>query len=183
MTAAAVNTALEIANWFFKRAEKDNIYLQDDKLQHLMFLAQVHFALAHQNNYLFPGLFAAGPDGYVDPNLQITLSFGRPLMANPKFSDKINAFLELIWNKYSPLDSADLSDLILNTTAHRENYKHGEYNLIPLHELAAQFKTRFNTARGKAAARPHKVMISQNGPVVVSRWQPRKINSENIKEI
>ncbi len=183
MTAAAVNTALEIANWFFKRAEKDNGYLQDDKLQHLMFLAQVHFALTHQNNYLFPGHFAAGPDGYFDPNLQMTLSFGRPLMASPKFSDKINTFLELVWNKYAALDSADLSALILNATPHREHYKHGENNLVPLPELAAQFKTRFKTAQGKAAARPHKVMISQNGPVVVSRWQPRKINSENIKEI
>lgn len=183
MTAAAVNTALEVANWFFKRAEQNGNYLQDDKLHHLMFLAQVHYALSNQNHYLFPALFAAGPDGYFDPNLQITLSFGRPLMPSPKFNDKVNSFLEIIWNKYFPLDSADLSELIQNATSYRENYKHGENNLVPMAELAAQFKNQFKTARGKAASRPKKVMISQNGPVVVSQWLPRKINSENAKEI
>ena len=46
MTIPATDTAIDIAYWFFNRAEKDGIYLETEKMQHLLFLAQIHFAMA-----------------------------------------------------------------------------------------------------------------------------------------
>ena len=39
MSVPAVNSALDVANWFFKQAEREEIYLENEKVQHLLFLA------------------------------------------------------------------------------------------------------------------------------------------------
>lgn len=185
MTVPAVDTALDVANWFFKRAEKDGGYLDDDKLHHLMFLAAVHFTVTNHGSYLYPALFAAVEEGFVEPNLRKTLSFGRPLMAAPAFQPPINSFLELIWKKYSPLNPADLTEFIKNSAGYREYFQSGHTNLVELDELGRRFKQQLkggaspSTTTTVSGTGRSKVLISQNGPVVVSDWQPRKLNTQN----
>ena len=53
MTIPATDTAIDIAYWFFNRAEKDGIYLETEKMQHLLFLAQIHFAMAYNMQIAF----------------------------------------------------------------------------------------------------------------------------------
>ena len=66
MTIPATDTAIDIAYWFFNRAEKDGIYLETEKMQHLLFLAQIHFAMAYNMQILVPRrFFRTQPEAYV----------------------------------------------------------------------------------------------------------------------
>lgn len=125
MSVPAVNSALDVANWFFKQAEREEIYLENEKVQHLLFLAQVHYALLNNKDYLSPSLFICDDNGFTEPNLAKTLSFGRPLMNRPDFPTQLNSFLTLIWKKYSPLSIRDLSSFIKNSPTYLDNYRMG----------------------------------------------------------
>lgn len=184
MSLPAINSSLEAANWFFRRADQEDRCLENDKLQHLLFLAQVHFALNNNMNYLIPGLFVCDDRGFSEPNLSRILTFGMPLMEAPAFSGNINSFLELIWKKYFPMSGSELSEFIKNSDSYADNYQPGKKNIVPLEEMAQKFKTSLNprsfSRAGSSGKR--KILISQNGPVMVSQWQPRKIGSTNLKE-
>ncbi len=184
MSLPAINSSLEAANWFFRRADREDRYLENDKLQHLLFLAQVHFALNNNMEYLIPGLFVCDDRGFSEPNLARILTCGMPLMETPAFSDNINSFLELIWKKYFPMSITELSEFIKNSDSYADNYRAGKKNIVPLEEMAQKFKTSLNprsfSQAGSSGKR--KILISQNGPVMVSQWQPRKIGSTNTKE-
>ena len=184
MSVPAVNSALDVANWFFKQAEREEIYLENEKVQHLLFLAQVHYALLNNKDYLSPSLFICDDNGFTEPNLAKTLSFGRPLMNRPDFPTQLNSFLTLIWKKYSPLSIRDLSSFIKNSPTYLDNYRMGQKNIVDVTSDSAQFKNHLTPAKfSQAEDGPlKKVLISQNGPVVVSKWQPRKLNSQNPKE-
>ncbi len=184
MSAPAVNSIIEVADWFFKRAEQDNVYLENDKLQHLLFLAQVHYALNNNFQYFVPGVFICDERGFSEPNLSRILSFGLPMMPKPEFAEHISSYLEVIWKKYSPMSIRELSEFIKSSDSYTKNYHVGQKNLVPLEDMALQFRTNINlSALQKAADKTSKkILISQNGPVVVSKWQPRKVNTNQSKE-
>ena len=180
MSMPAINSALDAANWFFRRADRDDAFLENDKLHHLLFLAQVRFALNNNMEYLIPNLFVCDERGFSEPTLIQILQHGLPLMEAPKFSDKINSFLELIWQKYSPMSSTELTEFIKNSNSFADNYLTGKRNIVPLEEMAQKFK---NSLSQRSFARAgtttqRKILISQNGPVMVSAWQPRKLDSQ-----
>lgn len=181
MPAPAINSSLDAANWFFRRADRDDFVLENDKLQHLLFLAQVHYALNNNMNYLIPGLFICDERGFSEPNLNRILAHGLPLMPEPAFSGKINNFLELIWQKYFPQSNQKLSEFIKNSDSYVENYRPGQQNIVPLETMAQKFKsslTPLSFSRAGSSGK-RKMLISQNGPVMVSAWQPRKLGSNN----
>ena len=173
MSSYAISSSLEAANWFFCRAEKDNVRLDKTKLLHLIFLAQVHYALKNDMNYLIPAAFIADKNGFIESNLAYILNFGLPLMPAPKFKTEINNFLELIWKKYFPQSNKALADLIKSSASYSENSC-----IIPLEELANSFNSSINPQN----TNKHKILISQNGPVMVSKWQPRKVGPKSAKE-
>ena len=184
MPAPAVNSSLEAANWFFRQAEKECLLLENEKLHHLLSLAQIHFALTHNFDYLMPSLFVCDENGFSDPTLSHALSFGRPLMPLPRLSPEADAFLSLIWKKYASLSIRDLGEFIKNSQSYADNYQPGRKNVVSLYEMASKFKNSLTPENFRQArkAMPKKIMISQNGPVVVSQWQPRKLNADKHKE-
>ena len=121
MTIPATDTAIDIAYWFFNRAEKDGIYLETEKMQHLLFLAQIHFAMAYNMQILVPSLFVCNKDGFFEPNLKRMFAMGRPFMPPVKFPAKIDSFLESIWNKYGKTSLIGLEKLIKSNSAFKEN--------------------------------------------------------------
>lgn len=173
MSSYTIPSSLEAANWFFCRAEKDNVRLDKTKLLHLIFLAQVHYALKNDMCHLFPAVFVTDKNGFIEPNLAQILSFGLPLMSAPKFKAEINNFLELIWKKYFPQSNKALADLVKSSAAYSETPC-----IIPLEELA----NGFNSSINPKSTNKRKILISQNGPVMVSAWQPRKVGPKSAKE-
>lgn len=183
MPIPAVNSAFDVANWFFKKSDSEGLYLETEKLQHLIFLAQIHYSLLHEQEYLVPSLFVCDHTGFVEPTLQKALSFGRPLMEAPDFPAEINEFLSLIWQKYSPMSIKALAEFIKNSAGYADCYQTGRRNIVNIPDIAAEFKSSltasaFNHSKGTS---PKKILISQNGPVVVSKWSPRKLSPKNSK--
>lgn len=183
MTIPATNSALEVANWFFNHAQKNGSLLENEKLHHLLFLAQVHFALNNNQEYLMPSVFVCDDNGFIEPNMDKILDFGMPLMPAPNLSHKVSVFLDLIWKKYGTMSIRELNNLVKNSQCYIDNYISGYKNLVLLTEMADKFKkSLLGPGRSKPIANlPKKVLLSQNGPVVVSKWQPRKVNATNLQ--
>lgn len=183
MTVPATNSALEVANWFFNHAQNSGWLLENDKLQHLLFLSQVHFAISNNDEYLMPCLFVCDDNGFNEPNLNKILNFGLPLMPKPNLSHKVSTFLDLIWKKYGQMSIRELNTLIKGSQCYIDSYISGYKNVISLSEMSDKFKSSLLiTGKSKTlASAQKKVLLSQNGPVVVSKWQPRKVNTANLQ--
>ena len=54
MVTSATQSAIEVAYWFFEQADDDGIYIEDEKLQHLLVLSQVHYAVSYNMEMLMP---------------------------------------------------------------------------------------------------------------------------------
>ena len=93
MTIPATDTAIDVAYWFFNRAEKDGLYLETDVMQHLLFLAQVHFAMSYNMQMLTPSLFVCDHTGFYEPNL-IKLKYFLKV-----FGLSMENFLYVAWKK------------------------------------------------------------------------------------
>ena len=96
-----------------------------------------------------------------------------PLMSAPKFKAEITGFLELIWKKYYPQSNASLAKLIKSSASYTE-----VPNIVSLETLAKNFNDSINPQNTNKI----KMLISQNGPVMVSKWQPRKVETTISKE-
>ena len=90
-------------------------------------------------------------------------------MGKPEISDRINEFLELIWQKYANKNTFELISIIKETPAYRQHHKKDEVTLVSLEDMSRNFGSQTQPASAK------KILISQNGPVVVSQWTPRKL--------
>ena len=69
MRPTAVESCFEIACWFLDRALNDGEYLQPQKLQRLMYLAQAYFGVVQNGAKLMPATFIAAPDGPLEPTV------------------------------------------------------------------------------------------------------------------
>jgi len=178
MAVPATDTAIDIAYWFFNRAEEDGLYLETENMQHLLFLAQVHYAMAYNMQMLTPSLFVCDHTGFFEPNLKRMFALGRPFMTPVKMPPKITAFLEEIWKKYGGLPLVRLEKIVKSSQAFKKNCMEGTINTVDFKSVIDSFiesgkKVQQNNA---FSDNRKKVMLSQNGPVVVSKWQPRKID-------
>lgn len=129
MAGSATNSAIEVAYWFISRAEDEGLFLEDEKLHHLLFLAQVHFALANNMELLMPSLFVCGENGFSEPNLAVMFAQGRPYMPPKKLSDKVSDFLGKVWKRYAPLSAKELNLMIKSNPAYQNCYISGAKTL------------------------------------------------------
>lgn len=174
MTVPAADSAIDIAYWFFNHAEDNGWYLENEKVHHLLFLAQAHYALLNKNQYLFPSVFICNNDGFSEPNISKILAQGRPFMPQPKLAAKVTDFLEVIWQKYASQSLRDLTNLVKATPLYADTYKPGLSSIVFHQEMASKFQNK----SAHPVSSKKKILISQNGPVVVSKWQPRKITPD-----
>lgn len=173
MTKPAVSSVLEVANWFLRKAEDSKVYLEADKLHPLIFLAQVHYALKHNMSYLMPSLFVCDNDGFFDYTFKKLFEFGLPLMGKPQIDDKTTDFLELVWKKYVDKNAFELITIEKESPAYQKCHIKDEVSIIALEDMCYNFGHAPVVAKASK-----KILISQNGPVVVSKWQPRKLDND-----
>ncbi len=172
-------SSIEIADWFHKKAERQGLPLSDEKIQHLLFLAQIHHMLK-EGRLLIPSFFICGKSGFYEAGLQSILRFGLPLMPMASFDDNTAAFLELIWKKYSPLSDYELNEFITSLNCWQKNYNSLKETVVDVSKLVDSFAQSIQGSPEdfsfvKSPAHTKKIMLSQNGPVQVSSWHPRKL--------
>ena len=180
MNIPAVKSSIDVAYWFLSRAENDGMFLEDEKLHYLLFLAQVSYA---KNNMqmLMPCLFMCGENGFYEPNIKRIFANGRPFMTSPKINDDLSTFLEIIWNQYKQLSIMQLKNITINSSLFKETYRKGVETVVSWNSLVDK-SCEYGTIRdrGESTSKTSKILFSQNGPVLVSKWTPRKITKDKL---
>ncbi len=177
MNTPQTDSALDVAGWFCQKAKSQGLYLEHERLQHLLFLSQVHYAISNSEAMLMPSIFICGRDGFFEPAIAKMATMGCPDFPEPRFEKKINLFLEAIWKKYASLSLRDLGDLVKTKTSHEEYYVSGKKNAVTLQQMTKGFRVAKHVSEDRPvmAKEGKKILISQNGPVIVSKWTPRKL--------
>ena len=183
MTYPAIESSVDAAYWFFDRAYDAHRELEDNKMQHLLFLSQLIFASAYNREMLVPALFVCDESGFFEPNIKKILAQGRPFMPHSKFNSRINEFLEEIWHKYASKTASELEKIVKDTHVYHENYHKERPTLLDFRMMTESLDRHGNMPHaGETAGGRSKVLLSQNGPVVVSPWQPRKVSQKTLTQ-
>ncbi len=193
MSTTAAPTALDVAVWFRNHAQNNGWLLEAEKLQHLLFLAQIHYILLNNGTLLMPATFVCNNTGFSIPDIAKLNSVGQFPSFSPAIDEKTQVFLEIIWKKYAPMSLRELSTQIKSSPAYTQNFHPGQDSLTDMNASAPLFKSglgkkhplvREEHATLVSPKQPQrKILISQNGPVVVSQWQPRKLSNKETKEM
>lgn len=182
MAYPVVESAVDVAYWFFDKASDDRVALDDYKMQQLLFLSQVLFARTYNQEMMFPSMFVCDKDGFFEPNIKKILAQGRPFMPRAKFGSKVSEFLEEVWKKYAPMSSKEIKMFILNSALYAEFAKSGAKNLVDFKSVIEFLNKHVSFADEYENSGKRKVLLSQNGPVMVSQWKPRKVTKGDINK-
>lgn len=170
---ADVDNAFDIAFWFADTALNENEYLQPQKLQRLMFIAQAYYTVAYNGRKLMPGVFVADEMGPIEPNIYIAFSKGRPEVDAQLFlPHEVESFLDGIWRRFGHHSTERLNKMTMETTAYKQARKRGHRAEIPLDAMRLSF-ARAEKTPGVAQVIKPKILRTQTGkPVTVKAWVP-----------
>lgn len=175
---AAVKSAFDVAFWFLDKALGDGEYLQPQKLQRLMFLAQAYYGALNKGRKLMPAVFVADDMGPLEPSVHAALAKGRPDIDCELFlPDDVETVLKGVWHRLGHHSTDHLTRLAKETPAYREAYGRGARAEIA-HDVLCRSFQRSDTQRPGIAPSPQRVagpkmMVTQAGrPVAVRKWAP-----------
>ncbi len=170
---AEVNNAFDIAFFFADTALAENEYLQPQKLQGLLFLAQAYFAVAFKGRKLMPAVFVADERGPLEPNVYVAFSKGRPEVDADLFLPaEVESFLDAIWRRFGHMSTDKLTTMAKETSAYKKARGRGHRAAIPLDEMQLSFMRAEQTPGVSQVVKP-KLYRTQSGKnVTVQRWTP-----------
>ena len=170
---ADVENAFDIAFWFADTALNENQYLQPQKLQRLLFIAQAYYTVAFNGRKLMPAVFVADEMGPIEPNIYLAFSKGRPeIDARLFLPHDVETFLEGIWRRFGHHSAERLNKMIKETTAYKQAYKNAPRTEIPLDAMRLSF-ARAEKTPGVAQVVKPKILRTQSGKAVtVKAWVP-----------
>lgn len=170
---ADVENAFDVAFWFADTALNENEYLQPQKLQRLMFIAQAYYAVAFNGRKLMPAVFVADEMGPIEPNIYIAFSKGRPEVDARLFlPHEVETFLDGIWRRFGHQSIDRLNQMVKETTAYKQAYKRGSRAEITLDAMHLSFARAEKSPGVEQVVKP-KILRTQSGkPVTVKAWVP-----------
>ncbi|MGF1640227.1 MAG: Panacea domain-containing protein [Rhodospirillales bacterium] len=169
---AALRSAFVAAFWFAARARSKNAYLQPQKLQRLMYLAQCAFAARHGGRRLMPAVFVAEEAGPIEPNVHLALAAGRPdIDIEARIPSEAAAVLDDVWGRYGHCSTEHLTRITCDTAAYRLARRRGDGA-----EIDGDLMRLSSTARDAGTALPParpKVLRTHTGrAVAIAAWTP-----------
>lgn len=112
MGPTAADSGFDVAVWFLDRAIADGEYLQPQKMQRLLFLAQAYYGVARHGEKLMPVTFVAGSDGPFEPTLYRMFERGRPAIETRMLDEHVVHVLDSVWRQFGPHSIDHLNKLI-----------------------------------------------------------------------
>ncbi len=170
---ADVENAFDIAFWFADTALNENEYLQPQKLQRLLFIAQAYYTVAFNGRKLMPAVFIADEMGPIEPNIFAAFSKGRPEVDARLFlPNDVDTFLDGIWRRFGHHSTDRLNKMVKETTAYKQAFNIGNRAEINLDAMRLSF-ARAEQTPGVAQVVKPKVLRTQSGKAVaVKAWIP-----------
>lgn len=170
---ADVENAFDIAFWFADTALNENEYLQPQKLQRLMFIAQAYYTVAFNGRKLMPAVFVADELGPVEPNIYLAFSKGRPEVDARMFlPHDVETFLDGIWRRFGHHSTERLNNMVKETSAYKQAYKRGPRAEILLDEMRLSFARAEKTPGVAQVVKPKIFRTPTGKPVTVKAWVP-----------
>lgn len=170
---AELKSAFDAAFWFADTALEQNEYLQPQKLQRLLFLAQGYYAVLYNGQKLMPAVFVADELGPIEPNLYAGFSRGRPNIDVELFiPQEVDGFLDSLWRRFGHASIERLNQITKGTSAYKQARAKGLRTEITLDAMRLSFVRAENTPGVQQVVKP-KVFVTQTGkPVRVKAWNP-----------
>ncbi len=186
MSPPAVDSSFEVAFWFLDRAIEDGEYLQPQKLQRLLYLAQAYFGVLQNGLKLMPATFVARAEGPVEPTIFKALARGRPTIDVTPIDEVPRHVLDSVWRQFGAHSVDYLDKLIKRHPPYADALAAGESTEITLEAMIEFYGTQgtgrksVQTAKDAPSAskvlRP-KVMRNHSGkPVNTTRWMPKRVD-------
>lgn len=177
--AAVVASSFDVAFWFMDRAREHDEYLQPQKLQRLLYLAQAYFAAAHNGRMLMPAVILADTLGPVEPSVFRMFEGQIPGMERRRLPDLADRFLDAIWRRFGQHSADYLNKLIAGHAPYAEALAKGERSVITLKAMALFYGRKDKGGEASSGApsveslMPPRMMRSQSGQAVtVKSWAP-----------
>ena len=173
----AAPTSFDIAIWFLDCARVEDTYLQPRMLQCLLFLAQAHYAAAHEGRPLMPAFFVVDDSGPLDPNVHRTLQNGRPDIDGSPLDSDIVTFLGAVWTRYRNADALRLDQLIARRGIDEEavcNRDKSEVTLIAMQRMFGAGRSEINKNN---MVGPTLAETATGRKVTITKWTPARKKS------
>lgn len=140
MTSCAVDSTMGVAFWFLDRASAEDSYIQAQKLQRLLYLAQGFYAQENYGRKLMPATFVTHDMGPIEPNVYRVFEGGRPPIDYLPPAAEVQDFLERIWRRFGihPIDRLNM--LVIAQPAYRNAVSGGMGEEIRHEDLVESFK-------------------------------------------
>ncbi len=142
MPSAAVESSLDVAMWFLDRARLEDSYLQAQKLQRLLYLAQGYYAAKHYGRKLMPATFIAHEMGPLEPNVFRAFELGRPKIPSVNPPPEVESFLDLLWRQFGQYSADRLGQIVRRHEVYQRALKRGAGEEIPFEAIAEFFSKR-----------------------------------------
>lgn len=179
---AVCDSVFDVAFWFIDRALDDGEYLQPQKLQRMLFLAQAYYAVVSKGGKLMPCVFIASGMGPLEPASWRAFEHGRPKVDYQKIPKETEPFLDSLWRKFSPHSAEYLNKLVSAHPPYQQALALGRRAEISLDAMLAYYGRKPSQQEQDLKAAPPldrvlrpRVMRSQTGkPVSVTAWAPKR---------
>lgn len=169
-----VNNAFKVAFWFEDTALNHKEYLQPQKMQRLLFIAQAYYAVINNGRKLMPSVFVADELGPIEPNVFVAFSRGRPnIDIDSKLLPDVEDYLLAIWKRFGHYSIKNLDKLTKDSSAYKNALKRGKRAEITIQAMERSFAKPQEAKSAKMIKKP-KVYRTQSGRAVhVKKWKPQ----------
>ena len=147
MASCAVESSIDVALWFVNRASAEDTYLQPQKLQRLLYIAQGCYAQENYGRKLMPATFVTHEFGPIEPNIFRLFESGRPMVAEVPPPAEVDSFLERVWRRFGNHSVDRLTAALTGQKPYREAVSGGFGEEIPFGALVAAFDITEDSAQ------------------------------------
>jgi uncharacterized phage-associated protein len=165
----------------------DGEYLQPQKLQRLMYLAQAYYGVVQNGAKLMPGTFIAAADGPLEPTVHRAFARGRPLLDLTPVEEAAVHVLDSVWRQFGAQTAERLTDLVKRHPPYAEAFAAAASAEISLEAMIAFYGER-SPSKARAASdapsdapsakkvmRPKVLRNASGKPVSVKGWTPKRV--------
>lgn len=183
MKPPVCDSVFDVAFWLSDRALEDGEYLQPQKLQRMLYLAQAYYGAAARGQKLMPCIFVVSRLGPLEPATWRAFENGPPQVNAQPIPSTQKHFLDSLWRRFGAHTADYLTKMVMNHPPFVQALAHGNRAEIPFEEMIAYYgRAPDEREAGSRDAAPPldnvlrpRVLRSHKGrPVNVHAWVPKK---------
>ena len=143
-------SALDVALRLQEMATTEQQHLGAQRMQWLLFLAQMTFAERYQGACLMPAYFVTTQEGPNEPNVRRCFAAGNPLIGRAQVSSHVNVFLEELFARHHETILEKLHQALLDNPVYAALAQRGEGTEISFSALRQISRAEFGASLEEA---------------------------------